>query len=105
MLSRVHVVISSTGSIRDIRPDVQSGSAKEFFTIVDDHLNSVSVETVIALIGIEVVANHKGVTLEQYLNELVATVAAWKKDVYGNEPKEDVKEEPKLESATEKKED
>ena len=106
MLTRTQVVISTTGNIKDIQPYTHN-NGKDFFIVGDDHGNSVSIEPVITLIGLEVMANAKGIKLVDYINQLVTEVEQWKKDVAEEQPKEEPKpvEEPKVIEQPEKKED
>jgi hypothetical protein len=106
MLTRTQILVSSTGNISDIKPYVHS-NGKDFFIIGDDHGNTVLIEPIISLIGIEIVASAKGMTLPDYLNKLNEEVSQWKKEVCPEPPKEEPKaEDPKvIEQLVEKKED
>ena len=100
MLTRTQVIISTTGNIKDIQPVINNN--REFFTIGDDYNNTVSIESIVAFIGLEVVANAKGIRFVDYINQLVTEVEQWKKDVTAETPIE----EPKpVEEPEEKKEE
>jgi hypothetical protein len=106
MLTRTQVIISTTGNIKDIQPYCHN-NGKDFFIVGDDHGNTVSIEPIVSMIGIEVVANAKGINLTDYVNSLVEEINQWKKDVAAETPKEEPKpvEEPKIIQPEEKKEE
>jgi hypothetical protein len=103
MLTRFNVIVSDTGSIKDIRAYGNYGGGASF-EVVDSLGNIVRMSENVAFLGLEIIAIASGLTRSQYLDKLAAYVDFVKGDSpteLKEKSTEEKKEEPNVASVQE----
>ena len=90
MYSSCKVMVSSSGNLKEIRADLDN-EGKEHFTFLDSYGNVVSMECVLAVVGLQAFATAKKLSFSDYLVQLEDQIESWKKQ---DESKDVVKVEP-----------